>query len=977
MYLLPILIIIRTAGESVKDLAKHLGVSNEYASKIATLLEREGSIRKVRSGKNVLLFPMMDSPLTKALLMLQNAASQHGEGESVDLLVGHTGNLRLISALSQGKRDLPELLLILGCSRPTFYRMLSPYGPNNAGIIRITGKKEKVYELDTEHPYHGHLAELAGLLFPEETITREPTVERKIKVTSLRPRIILYVSYYLSYRDRPVSTGALTQEGVAQGLWTTQQIISKELKRLVGLGILNEIRIHIKDKKRRYKTYNLTDLGIEELEGINTTLSTMNLKILDFDGDKNELKISEIPGMYKSKVTLVEVLNYLSKEKVFDCVGFQKGVESRRVSEFISNFQRLAELNYFFGRVKETEKFREWLDNDRANFLMIKGLAGIGKTTFLARIIQEQRRRYNLFFYTINEWSTLGNVLRPLAGFLEKMKREQMKDILSKQGDEPDIEEIVLVLARSFKDSRALLIFDDVHKADERIELFFKALVRGNLPSGVKIVLSGRETPSIYDRRDVFVRGQVQEMELTGLDQTTSEQLLARRGIDRSEFEDLYKMTDGHPLALELIDKMDGFSNRNLNLFIKEEIVPKLSQHQGVILRLASVFRYPFPSVVFSVLQESFEKEDEKQAIELVEELVSNSFLIKSGDSYRIGDIFREFFYNSMDKNTSDELHMIAARFYNQMDTDEDRLEVFYHLAAGGRENDALEYLNSIGEGLLQKGMTHEIGEVLARIERKGLSKKTRVHFHYYNGVYSYVEGDWDVARKRFNQSIKLCNKPANKIFIPRAELRSGWIQANQGDRLKGIGRCKKALRIAVDQKSPEVASDTCRDLAMLYIQNDNTAKAANYSKKLKVMMKVGKNRQIRMNSFLVAALLALKKNEINGGKKIVSRGLKICELTGNNIQRLRFLDILGELESTGGEWKKALETCEKQIQLARSVGETYPRALALARSGQCLIQLGENEEAESRLYEALHYFNQFNERRMKGMTEGLFKLLE
>ena len=976
MDLLPILVVIRNSGLSIKELAKNLDVSNEYASRISTELEREGHINKVKSGKNVLLFPSTDSPITKSLLMLENAYS-HNPSQRIDSLIHPTGNLRLISVLISGKKDLTQILGLLGCSRPTFYRMLDPFGPKQSNVIEIEGKKEKAYGLNTQHPYHSPLVDLSNALFQQPQVTPEAMPDKKIKLTSQRARIILYASGYLSYRDRPISTSALTQEGVAQGLWTTQQIVSKELKRLVGMNLLLERRTHIKDKKRRYKTYHLSDTGIQEYESIKNSLDRTKVKIRDFAQKKRIERLKDITDLFKSKVSIVEILNHLSKVDLFDCQEFQKNIESRRVSEFISNFQRLAELRYFFGRVKETEKLRDWLDNERSNLIMIRGIAGIGKTTFLAKVIQEHRRQWNLFFYTVNEWSTLGNILTPLANFLVKMKREQLKNLLSKDA-QPNIEEVILAIEDSFKDSRALIIFDDVQKADENIGLFFKAMVRSNLPKGVKVVLSGREIPTIYDRRDVFVSGNVQEMELGGLDQTTSEQLLASRGIDESEFEGLYKLTEGHPLALELIDKMDGFSNKNLNLFIKEEIVPKLASVEFNILRYASTFRYPFTQEAFFTKEgekEVLPKEREQQIIEYVENLVGNSFLIQSGSTYRIGDIFKDFFYQNMDSSTRERFHSLASKYYQGIDNDPARIETLFHLISSGRFKDGMDLLERYGRSMLDHGFSVDIWEILHHVDKSLLSKDSQIHLHYYMGEMNIISGDWKQAKRRFNSSQRFCKGIKRHRYKTRTQIQIGRILTLQGNMEPGIERYSEAQRIGKKYKQHELESLACLDLGLLYFYKGDLDKTSIYEKKARRLRK--RSDVCKTNHLLLSSLMARSQGEYKKAISLLNKGLKMHVSKGNKSQSLLFLNALGEVRIEKKEWKEALDTFDEQIEITRSTGEIRPRGLGLVGSAWCLMNLNDHVEAESRLVEGLHYFKMVNDVRMIGRTEELFKLLK
>ena len=60
--------------------------------------------------------------------------------------------------------------------------------------------------------------------------------------------------------------------------------------------------------------------------------------------------------------------------------------------------------------------------------------------------------------------------------------------------------------------------------------------------------------------------------------------------------------------------------------------------------------------------------------------------------------------------------------------------------------------------------------------------------------------------------------------------------------------------------------------------------------------------------------------------------------------------------------------------EMARDMGEIYPRAKGLYGSAICALQLDDRKEAEGLLYESLHYFKQLGLSEMVTRTETRLK---
>ena len=54
---------------------------------------------------------------------------------------------------------------------------------------------------------------------------------------------------------------------------------------------------------------------------------------------------------------------------------------------------------------------------------MILGVAGIGKTTLGAKLIEEYKSLKNIYWYQLHEWNTLSGILEPFSDFLKEINK--------------------------------------------------------------------------------------------------------------------------------------------------------------------------------------------------------------------------------------------------------------------------------------------------------------------------------------------------------------------------------------------------------------------------------------------------------------------------------------------------------------------------------------------------------------------------
>ena len=67
--------------------------------------------------------------------------------------------------------------------------------------------------------------------------------------------------------------------------------------------------------------------------------------------------------------------------------------------------------------------------------LFLRGEAGIGKTTFLSKAIQDLRTTWNIFYYMLNEWSTPRSILNNLSIYLQSEDNPDLRSYVQNRAD--------------------------------------------------------------------------------------------------------------------------------------------------------------------------------------------------------------------------------------------------------------------------------------------------------------------------------------------------------------------------------------------------------------------------------------------------------------------------------------------------------------------------------------------------------------
>lgn len=408
----------------------------------------------------------------------------------------------------------------------------------------------------------------------------------------------------------------------------------------------------------------------------------------------------------------------------------------------IAAMETLPKLKYFFGREDELRKISEFTSSETHRILVIRGIAGIGKTALISKILALYGEKKNVLYMKVYPYSTLGGLLSRLAEFLQKLGRVKLSNYLAETKGKVEFEGLMSALATDLKDSNVLWIMDDVHYASEEINKVFSPLMDALDLTDVKFVMAGRTVPRFYDRRDIMLRKRLDEIVLQGLDKDSCMQLLKYRGIDASHYEKLYSITGGHPLMLELVSPE---AMADATDFIEKEIIAPLSDSERRALEIATVFRTPFPLKAIMI-------EDVDEAT--VNKLAGKLLLEKSDGEYEEHELLRGIFYSRLMAEQKVGYHRLAANYYMEVGTSGAVIEAIYHLIKGYRQPDAARLAIERGEGLIKDGHAEALLTELMSLEEAEVPDYWAYVLILKGDIFDYMEKPED-ALKHYNMCVE------------------------------------------------------------------------------------------------------------------------------------------------------------------------------------------------------------------------------
>ncbi|MEW5936825.1 MAG: AAA family ATPase [Candidatus Thermoplasmatota archaeon] len=340
--------------------------------------------------------------------------------------------------------------------------------------------------------------------------------------------------------EYPIS---LTQEGIAEGIGIRPNHIPRAVKRLRDDGLIEELTSHVIGMGRRRKVYLLTQRGHTISEELRRRLSQLEMPVILLDGTVGTLIPMEISKQLSERPSLSRILSAQDDAGTVHLARIVKSpsLDAGRV-DFSTLFRPPEQV---FGRTGEMVHLMRLMESEQGKVIVISGVKGVGKSTLAYMMAQKLKGGRDIFWHTCHSWDPPDAIYRSLAEFLTMKGKNALKSHLSKKGIAAG--RVLQLILDDMADLDVLVIVDNLFEMEETAFNQCTRLAEDLAQlKDITVLVTTRDSRMVERLRGTGVV-------LEGLDRESAKALVAQHGPEMEEFDKLYAMTSGHPLALELI----------------------------------------------------------------------------------------------------------------------------------------------------------------------------------------------------------------------------------------------------------------------------------------------------------------------------------------------------------------------------------------------------------------------------------------
>lgn len=703
-------------------------------------------------------------------------------------------------------------------------------------------------------------------------------------------RILLHLLAYVRRGERFEVPFEMTQQGIALAVSVRRSHVSAVLGEMETRRLVTKRMAHVEAGSRRRKVYVLTPAGAQAAEALRNRIAATRVRVRS-GGTEQLAPLAQSLPLAPRGTTLLD-LALAATDGVLDLDASRARAPPTTAAP-----------HRFYGRSRELAAAREFLASPTV-CLTVRGLPGVGKTAFLARIAEGAGDAVTLWF-RVTEWTTAEQVLAAIAAKLREVGRP-----MDGQPNAP-VEEMLTQIGAEVRTLPLLLFLDDVHKAPEGLAGLLTQLVHRFQGTRAKLVIAGRRIPTFYSRREVSLETLVGELEFGGLDEASALRLLQDRGVPSDRRAELVVATKGHPLFLELVAASGGREMKDVREYLREEIASKLDAREQDILASLAVHRGPV--AVDAVAPEVSD-------VGRLEALAERSLVRLGGRMADMHDLLREFFYSRLTTPQRLRLHALAASHYEARADPEARVEMLYQLIQAGRTKEAAGLLGGIGRSLAGKGLQDDVLKLLASLDLRALGPAERAPLLLLRGEIQSVRGEWPRARESFDEARSLAEDMGDRRGEARAVLELGVIEYRKGDFDFARTSFDRALAIVGDSDQGIVAR-ILNALGILEWQAGNLDAAADlYGRSREAYEAVGDPAGVAgaLNNL---GIIRWQRDDVDGALADYADALRLSEELDDHRTVAILYNNIGEAYRRKGDASNAAKFYERSLELSEKLG--------------------------------------------------------
>ena len=713
-------------------------------------------------------------------------------------------------------------------------------------------------------------------------------------------RIVVHLSGFLRHVDAYEVPVEMTQDGIGAALGISRAHVALELKRLREAGKVEERMAHVAAARTRRKVYDLTPSGQELARRMREYARTRGVTVVTSDG------VREMNG--------AEALDAFRAAGIREAEGVQRILANGVVNLAPREAPKPPEPPRapFFGRREELAVLREWRTTDARPVAVVLGVAGIGKSALMDRVLEGESRP--LLQRRLFPHEDAHGILCSLAEFLLRRDRRRLKAILTRPAYDPL--EAVAVLREDL--AGCVVALDDLHACPAAEGLIGCLLEK---PLAFKLLLGTRVQPSFYEPGSA--RGAwVLEVHLSGLDEASAAELLSSRraGLRPEEVDRVLRSTRGHPLALELFaaSGLDAGAVQT-ERFVLETVLEGVDDVSEDVLKAFAVLRRPAKS-----------PDALGATVAQLRRLLRRAVLQHRDEGYLLHDLVREFYLTRMSDADHRRSNARAAKYWAGRG---DPLEAAWHRVEAKDFEAAAELIREHGVAYAEGARAGELETCILRLPASRRPARILAEAEMFLGKF-------EAARELLETMVRR-GTPEERL---RARIHLGRIETREGEYAAAQRILGAAVREAAAMGVPSLEGEALRALGGVERRLGNLGVAVDYLSRSALLLEDTSRERTRALTDLGAALIA--RGDLVGAKGRLEEALRLAKKGSREAAAIE--NNLAIILSNEGRPQEAAKAFERSAELALSAGEIRFASYALANAADNLLRLDETDAASA-----------------------------
>ena len=772
---------------------------------------------------------------------------------------------------------------------------------------------------------------------------------------TMKELILLHLLENQSAEDYDISR-TLTQEGIAGSLKIRRGNVSRYLDDLNKKGFLTICKGRPRGSRMRVKYFTLTPAGMRRGGEISGKVSKARIELVTPEFTRAIL-FNDVNSYLPVRPTMAEIANALIQNRL-NVSEFVKEWTINGAGKYRANPETPV-IERFYGRTEELRTLREWAMSGESVVLEVTGVAGIGKTTMLARAARDWLLHGHVFWYGVREYDEPWNVVRDIAVFLSALGKRMPSKAIS--DFKVDLGIFGYALNADLRGTQMTFVFDDIHKANERVLGVIRVIADISMhQEEVRLATASTKHVKLVRGKD-YLTNKYRKVKLTGLDNEAAMRLLPS-GIDphSEESEHIFKITSGHPFLLQNAALMLS-DDVEMSRYLNEELMAGLSDEEMSILKTLSLIRRP---VNFGDLIGYL-----NMAGDALESLEDRGIVLKrDGRSYEIHDLLRQHLAQKLAGDAKKKLHEEMGQMYQRELGSVRSSEAIYHFTEAGDCGVAADLLVRYGDDIIALGLAPSLVEPARKLlevcERPGCEAARLLHRI---GDILESSGSWDEALRVYEKAMQ--HYRGQDEDGAKVMMKISTILIRQNSHAEAQQMLEKALKLSCELNATELIAEIRCTLGNLFIQQGDYDRAlSEFEEGLNYARKSGSHRVEGKSLYGIGRVEQARGNSAKsiGTKR---KAAEIFEASGETMELSKVLTAIGASYFNANELESALEYHDKALKLCEKMGNPRLQACALLNVAGVLIEQNKHNKAERLLVKSLAMSEGLKEKRYMAAT--------